>query len=62
MPICRFTAHSLVEDPTGRLFDPTPSKASRRYPFLRHEGPEAEFMAIVEAGHTNLDFVIGAIK
>jgi hypothetical protein len=57
-PVCRFTAHSVVEDSTGRLFDPTPSRASQRYPFLRHEGPEAEFVAVVKAGYVNLDHVV----
>jgi hypothetical protein len=51
VPFCRFTAHSVVETPDGRLFDLTPSKASRRYPFLRHEGPDGEFEKIVLADH-----------
>jgi hypothetical protein len=29
-----------------------------RHPFLRHEGPEEEFAAIIAAGHTNLDFQV----
>jgi len=53
--ICRFTAHSVVETPDGKLFDLTPSKASQRYPFVRHEGPDDEFEAIVLAGHIHLD-------
>jgi hypothetical protein len=57
-PVCRFTAHAVLEDPKGRLFDITPSKASQRYPFLRHEGPEEEFAAIIAAGYTNLDFQV----
>jgi hypothetical protein len=52
----RFTAHSVAEAPDGSLFDLTPSRASRRYPFLRHQGPEGEFEAIVLAGHIHLDF------
>jgi hypothetical protein len=48
-----FTAHAVVEDPAGRLFDTTPSKASQRYPFLRHE---EEFEAIIAAGYSDLDF------
>ena len=51
----RFTAHSVVETPDGRLFDLTPARASRRYPFLRHHGPDDEFEAIVLAGHIHLD-------
>lgn len=54
-PVCRFTSHSVVEGPDGDLFDITPSKASRRYPFLRHEGPEGEFEAIVLAGYGEID-------
>ena len=46
----RFLAHSVVEDPDRKLFDLTPSPASRQ-PFLRHEGVEGEFEAIVSAGH-----------
>jgi len=54
LPLCRFTAHSVVETPDGRLFDLTPSRASRRYPFLRHHEPDGEFEAIVLAGYTDL--------
>ncbi len=57
-PFFRFTAHSVVERADGRLFDPTPSKASQRYPFLRHEGPESEFEAIVAAGYTNVEYPV----
>jgi hypothetical protein len=53
--LCRFTAHSVVEAPGGRLFDLTPSNVSQRYPFLRHQGPDGEFRAIVLAGHSDLD-------
>jgi hypothetical protein len=53
----RFTAHSVVEAPDGRLFDLTPAPlASQRYPFLRHHGPDIEFEAIVRAGFVHLDF------
>ena len=48
-PFFRFTAHSVVEDADGRLFDLTPSKASQRYPFLQHERPASEFDAFVAA-------------
>jgi hypothetical protein len=51
----RFTAHSIVETPDGRLFDLTPARASRRYPFLRHRGLDGEFEAIVLAGFIHLD-------
>jgi hypothetical protein len=54
-PVCRFTAHSVVETPDGRLIDLTPSRASQRYPFLRHPGSEDEFNTIVLAGHSDLD-------
>jgi hypothetical protein len=53
--LCRFTAHSVVETPDGRLFDLTPARASQRYPFLRHRGPDDEFEAIVRAGFIHLD-------
>lgn len=58
LPVCRFSAHTVIEDPAGRLFDITPSKASQRYPFLRHEGSDEEFEAIVADGYSNLDFQI----
>ena len=57
-PFFRFTSHSVVEAADGRLFDPTPSQASQRYPFLRHEGPEGEFEAIIQAGHIHLDYPV----
>jgi hypothetical protein len=53
--LLRFTAHSVVEAPDGRMFDLTPSRASQRYPFLRHHGPNNEFEAIVLAGFVHLD-------
>jgi hypothetical protein len=58
LPVCRFTAHAVLEDPAGRLFDIAPSKASQRYPFLRHEGSKEEFDAIIAGGHSNLDFQV----
>ena len=57
-PHFRFTSHSVVERADGRLFDPTPTQALRRYPFLRHEGPESEFDAIIAAGYTQLDYPV----
>ena len=56
IPLYRFTVHSVVEAPDGRLFELTPSGASQRYPFLRHHGLEGEFETIVLAGYTDLDF------
>jgi hypothetical protein len=56
--LCRFTSHSVVEAPDGTMFDITPSRASQRYPFLRHEGPEGEFEAIVLAGHVHIEYQI----
>jgi len=53
----RFLAHSVVEGPDGKLFDLTPSRAPRP-PFVRHEGPEGEFEAIVIAGRSWLIHVI----
>ena len=47
-----------TERADGRLFDPTPTQASQRYPFLRHEGPESEFDAIIAAGYTQLDYPV----
>jgi hypothetical protein len=48
LPFVRFTAHSLVEDEDGTLHDITPSGASKRYPFIRHQGDEKEFISLVE--------------
>jgi hypothetical protein len=45
--LVRFTAHSLIEDEDGTLHDITPSKASQRYPFIKHEGSEEEFISLV---------------
>jgi hypothetical protein len=58
VPFCRFTAHSVIEGPDGTLVDITPSQASQRYPFLRHEGPAEEFEAIVQAGHIHIERAI----
>lgn len=57
----RFQPHSVVADENGRLFDVTPSLASQRYPFLRHEGTDAEYVALVESSHlVHLDHPIAA--
>jgi hypothetical protein len=49
MPLIQFNPHSVVEDAKGTRVDPTPSRASRRYPFLDHEGTEEDFIRIVES-------------
>jgi hypothetical protein len=59
LPVCRFTAHAVLEDPTGRLFDITPSRSSQRYPLLWHEGSEEEFAVIIAAGYTTSIFTCG---
>ena len=46
---CRFIAHSVVEDEHGRLFDPTPTRASHRHPFLREEMSEEEYLLVLSA-------------
>jgi hypothetical protein len=46
-PFVRFTAHSVVQDEDGTLRDITPSRASQRYPFIRHEGSDEEFISLV---------------
>ena len=46
---CRFAAHSVVLDENGELFDPTPTRAARRYPFLRHHLTDEEFVLMVSA-------------
>ena len=47
----RFTAYSVIEDANGWLFDITPSRASQRYPFVRHDGPEDEFEVLTHIMH-----------
>jgi hypothetical protein len=37
-PFVRFQPHSVIADEAGALHDITPSRASRRYPFIRHDG------------------------
>ena len=41
---CRFAAHSVVQDEHGELFDLTPPRAVRKYPFLRHPLTDEEFV------------------
>jgi hypothetical protein len=55
LPLCRFTAHSVVETPDGRLFDLTPSRASQRYPFLRHHEADGDFEAMILAAIVHVD-------
>jgi hypothetical protein len=44
---CRFIPLSGVEDEAGILFDITPSRASRRYPFLKDELTEDEYVLLI---------------
>ncbi len=56
----RFSAHSMVEEADGTLIDITPSNASRRYPFLRHEGDGDAFMRLVGGFRIqHLDYELG---
>ena len=43
----RFNAHSVVEEANGNFIEITPSRASQRYPFIRHEGKEEDFISLV---------------
>ena len=47
LSFCRFIAHSAVKDKAGALFDITPSRASRRYPFLKDELTEEEYVLLI---------------
>ena len=51
-----FQAHSVVEE-NGVLVDITPTRASRRYPLMRHEGGEKHFITFVESGVMCIEFV-----
>lgn len=46
---CRFAPHSVVLDERGELFDLTPTRAIRRYPFLRHHLTDEEFLLMISA-------------
>lgn len=46
---CRFAAHSVVRDEQGLLFDLTPTRATRRYPFLPNHLSDEEFVLMVSA-------------
>jgi hypothetical protein len=43
--VVRFNAHSMVQDPDGKLWDITPpgGPVSQDYPFFRHPGTDEEF-------------------
>jgi hypothetical protein len=45
--LCRFVPHSVVGDEDRILFDLTPSRASRRYPFLKDELIEEEYVLLI---------------
>jgi hypothetical protein len=46
---CRFAPHSVVLDERGELFDLTPTRATGRYPFLRHHLTDEEFLLMISA-------------
>jgi hypothetical protein len=50
MPFVLFNAHSVVRDPSGKLWDITPSQASQPYPFIPAEESEEEYAHLVESG------------
>lgn len=55
--VSRFAAHSVIADESGRLFDPTPCRASKRYPFLPHPGGNHEFERLLKRTKiVNLDY------
>lgn len=57
VPMVRFNAHSVIEDENGVRYDVTPSRASKRYPFLEHEGTREEFVRIVESNQlSSIDY------
>jgi hypothetical protein len=47
-PYFRFTAHSVVQDPAGKLWDVTPMLASQPYPFFPHPGTAEEIEELVD--------------
>jgi hypothetical protein len=48
IPLVQFNPHTIVETDDGEGYDVTPSRASRRYPFLDHDGSREDFIRIVE--------------
>lgn len=57
MKCAAFQAHSVIDE-NGVLLDITPSQASRRYPFIRHDGSEDDFVEAVEdLGASRIDYM-----
>lgn len=50
LSMVQFNPHTIVENADGARFDPTPSRASKRYPFLEHDGSPDDFIRTVQAG------------
>ncbi|MCU0731024.1 MAG: hypothetical protein MUE84_05490 [Hyphomonas sp.] len=48
LPNVRFTAHSVVQTPSGGLVDITPTRASRPYPFIPAEESLDEYVSYIE--------------
>jgi hypothetical protein len=49
-PVCADSSRiSLVEDEGVCLFDPTPTRTVNRYPFLREEMTEEEYVLVLAA-------------
>lgn len=63
-PIARFLAHSVVQHKNGLMSDITPHAASQQYPFIVHQGTEAEYARLIEDNalvHLDLDLGSGAV-
>jgi hypothetical protein len=43
-----FLSHSVVETAERKLIDITPSRAAKRYPFIRHKGRPGEYERLLE--------------
>ncbi len=54
LTVVRFNPHSIVENQGGERVDVTPSRASRRYPFLDHVGTPSDFARIVESNRISV--------
>jgi hypothetical protein len=53
----RFTAHSVIRNEQGVLYDITPTQASRPYPFIQAEEGTDEFCAFINASNVlHLDY------
>jgi hypothetical protein len=48
LTLVQFNPHSILENQDGERLDVTPSRASRRYPFLDHVGTPLDFARIVD--------------